>query len=426
VRLSIKGFLIPFFSLCLLLISSASFSAEPPSFSSKVFEKQENFRSNYVYGSYDDESRDTEAYNFISVQMDACYASAAMYCVSDTYVYSSIWRSANIKGYLSYVCGVDTELNTDTGLCEPAPVSPEECFENGQIYNNSSGYCVLDCPNGQLNGVCLQDISENAASCNTDTEGYQGYIGNGNSRQNICNTDTSCPGGSLGFVNSSLRCIPDEYSPPECSGKEVLTVGDFGTFCNPLSGAPEEEEEPKEPNTDTDGDGTPDEYKKENDPNSTDDAIDKLNETVSEGNRDSEEANKRLEGIGKGLKQIDDSIRQEGSETNQLLQDMKDDLEPPAGGFNPDGFGGLVPTFDETSSSFVSSLMAVPAVSTAVGMADMPENQLCPVYTIPSNLLGGPWVMDIHCNIISGWRGLISDMFLYFWAGTALIVFLRA
>lgn len=180
-------------------------------------------------------------------------------------------------------CTAPNFIDPDTGDCRP-PQEPEECYENGQIYDAEYGRCVLDCPNGQLNGICLQDTGENADDCNADSPDYKGFIGNGATKHNLCTSNMECEGGAFGLVNGTPACIPDEYGPPTCPADGALVIDEYGFVCESVNDAPEEPDTPEEPNTDTDGDGQPDEYQRENDPTSVDKGLDKVQDGISDTN----------------------------------------------------------------------------------------------------------------------------------------------
>lgn len=322
-------------------------------------------------------------------------------------------------------CSAPNYTDPDTGECS-APVDPEACYEQGQIFDAEYSRCVLDCPNGQLNGVCLQDISENTDECTVDSPDYQGHLGNGNTRYNICSSNMQCDGGAFGLVNGTPACIPDEYGPPTCPAGGALVIDEYGYVCDSVNDAPEPTEEPKEPNTDTDGDGQPDEYLRENDPNSTDDAVDGVANAVESSNNKLDGANNRLDRVGKGIDKLDQTIRSEGSQTQGILQEIRDGQKAPEGGFNPDGFGGLVPTFEETIAGFKSAVDQMPQVVALVEFTDIGTNNSCPVYTLPETPVSGPIVMDIHCDVFEDYRGVLSGLFLFFWVGIALFIFFKA
>lgn len=149
------------------------------------------------------------------------------------------------------------------------PRDPAECYEQGLAYDSEKAQCTEVCEQGMLNGVCMNPTPENEESCNSESSDFQGYIGNGNTRINICESDRQCDGGSFGVVSGFPVCIPDEYGPEQlCSAGSISVMDEYGFVCEPIKGQPEQPEpEPEEPNTDTTGDGQPDTYTPDNDPN---------------------------------------------------------------------------------------------------------------------------------------------------------------
>jgi hypothetical protein len=297
-----------------------------------------------------------------------------------------------------------------------------ECYENGQIYDAERGYCVLDCPEGQLDGVCLQAPSANDDSCNSESPDYQGFIGNGNTKHNICESDMECEGGSAGVVNGTMACIPDEYGPPSCPSDATVVIDEYGFVCATNNDAPEPDPDaPQEPNTDTNGDGEPDVYDPSNDPVSTDKAINDLKDSVDQGNENSELTNQRLDKIGEAI----DKSNELQDESNGVLDDIRNNLEAPEGDFSKGDFDGLVPTFSESASGFKSAVSGHAAVQTVTSLT-VGTNNSCPVYLLPATPISDPILMDVHCNILNDYRGIISAMFLFFWSGLALFTFMKA
>lgn len=320
---------------------------------------------------------------------------------------------------------------------------PEECYENGQIYDAGLGYCVLDCPNGQLNGVCLQDTADNSEDCNADSPDYKGRFGNGNTAFNVCESNTQCEGGSFGAVNGQPTCIPDDYGPPTCPAGGVLVMDEYGFVCDSLQDQPPEEPEtPEEPNTDTDDDGQPDEYQKDNDPNINRKQLDELKKSQDDANKSlgkleqlSKSGNKILKDIEgntgksanelKGMGQSLSDIKKNTKDSADNLQDIEDGLTAPSEGY---GLGGLlgIPTLSETASQFKSTIMGTSLAQSIDGLTSVPSNTTCPVWTIPKTKFWDAIPMDSHCQAIEAQRGNLGIIFMFFWTGIALFTFWKA
>jgi hypothetical protein len=300
----------------------------------------------------------------------------------------------------------------------------------------------------------------------------------GSNGQAVCESQfNSCDGGTFGLVNGIQTCISDDYGPPEiCPGSSVSVFDGYGFTCEPLMGgdnSPEWQEPP--PNIDTDNDGVPDAYDPSSDSaasyyamqniynqqsyvieqnNITNNNLSNINKNIKQGNSESQQSldgiNASLDGIAgdlaalKGMGESGDlgggSGTGEGGteglqdeEGNDYLADIEkntkdtaDALQAPEGGLAWDGLEDGVPTLSESMGSFKAAVIAHPAIASLQGLSDLPETTTCPVYTLPSTPISGELVMDIHCGVVDEYRSLISGMFLFFWAGLALITFLRA
>ncbi|MDF0749902.1 hypothetical protein NLU14_06630 [Marinobacter sp. 71-i] len=356
--------------------------------------------------------------------------------------------------------------------CQLPDQTPEECKENGQVHNPSNGLCELECEHGQLNGACLPPPEE-PNECNSDSPDYRGQIvqGYGKSPINFCGDIDQCSGdkpGQIGLVNGELRCIAEDYGVPKCKGDSISVVDDYGFVCEPLTNKPEEpEEEENPPNTDTDGDGEPDEYQRENDPDAVNKGLDKVVDAINEGNRKTDTSNQHLGNIenavkdiannvgalkqmgengelgggggggsgggGEGLKndQGEDylsdlaDIKENTKNTADGIADLNEQFEAPDEGFNTEGLLGI-PTLTETASSFSSAVLGHELIQSVSGLTDIPSQTTCPVWTIPATDYWQAIPMNIHCDILEEYRGTFSVIFMFFWTGIAIYAFLRA
>ncbi|MBY6073407.1 hypothetical protein KUV35_19035 [Marinobacter salsuginis] len=321
-------------------------------------------------------------------------------------------------------CNSPNYTDPDTGECR-SPQEPEECYENGQIYDAEYGRCVLDCPNGQLNGVCLQDTGDNAEECNADSPDYKGFIGNGATKHNLCTSNMECEGGAFGLVNGTPACIPDEYGPPTCPSDGALVIDEYGFVCESVNDAPEEPETPEEPNTDTDGDGQPDEYDRENDPTSVDKGLDKVQDGISDTNNKLDGTNQRLDKVGKGIDAVNKNLNEGLGTANQTLGQINDKLDGPDSGYSTDGLGDA-PTFQESTERLRTGIATNPTIQAVTTIPSIASNNTCPVWTIPSTDYWSAMTIDSHCQILNDHRGLLSMLFIAVWTIAAVFVFLRA
>ena len=203
------------------------------------------------------------------------------------------------------------------------PKTPEECFEIGQAFNPSTGECSLSCPNGQLNGQCLENPH---SDCGPESPDYMGAIGPGGSA--VCESQfNECQGagGQFGIVNGNSVCISDDYGPPTLCGPDQISVFDpYGFTCAPIVGS--ENGNPQweggEPNEDTDGDGVPDRFNP-NLVNSSEmlqivggNIFNQNNHIINQNNI----TNHNLTNINNSVNNLNQTINQQGEEANQNLE----------------------------------------------------------------------------------------------------------
>lgn len=356
--------------------------------------------------------------------------------------------------------------------CQLPDQTPEECKENGQVHNPSNGLCELECEHGQLNGSCLPPPEE-PNECNSDSPDYRGQIvqGYGKSPINFCGDIDQCSGdkpGQIGLVNGELRCIAEDYGVPKCQGDSITVVDEYGFICEPLENQPEEEPDtPEEPNTDTDGDGEPDEYQRENDPDAVNKGLDEVVDAINEGNSKTDTSNQHLGNIENAVKSIADDvssleqmgkngelggggggsggggdglknpdgedylgdladIKENTKNTADGIDDLNEKLDDPENGYSTDELEGTVPTFQESADRLHNSIISNPTIAAVTTIPELASNNTCPVYTMPSTDYWSAMTIDVHCTILNEHRGTLSTVFLIVWTLTAIMVFLRA
>lgn len=305
---------------------------------------------------------------------------------------------------------------------------PGECSDLGkaEVISEQGAFCVTECEHGMFNGACLPP-PEPETECNQDSPDYRGelVLGYGQPPIPACGDFDQCSGdtpGQVGLVNGELRCIPENYGVPECKGDSITVIDEYGFVCEPLSNQPEEPETPEEPNTDTDGDGQPDEYNPDNDPNIHRKQLDDLTEQQRQANDSLE----NLEKLGKGTNSRLDDIKQNTRDTADRLQEIQDGMEVPEGGFSLDKLKNVVPTLTDTANNFKAAVMGTDIVQSVSGLTQIPSQTSCPVWTIPATDYWEAMPMNIHCDILEQYRGTFSVIFLFFWTGIAIFTFLRA
>ena len=316
--------------------------------------------------------------------------------------------------------------------------------ESFQEWGDGFGYCVPECENGSLNGLCLDDPVDNS-SCDENSPDFRGNlpVGWGEGKVAICGDVDQCSGdgtgGQIGWVNGEVRCVPDDYGPPLCDSDSLLVVDPYGFTCELLSDTPDEEVAQEQPNTDTDGDGEPDEYQSDNDPNAIGNAADKIADAVGgvegavndvgakvSGTNDRlDDVNKNLGDVKKALDGVNENLNDGLGTANQLLASIDEKLEQPDGGYSTDGLG-TAPEFSESTTVLKNAFFNNPTVQAISNVPGLGSSTTCPVYTIPATKFWDSMVMDTHCTIFEQYRSTLSYMFMFFWTITAIFVFLRS
>jgi hypothetical protein len=197
------------------------------------------------------------------------------------------------------------------------PDNKETCAEQGKNYDpyaDEGVQCISECAHGSFDGICLKKPEEPQDECTPDSPDYRGelVLGYGKGSSSMCGDYDQCSGdgtgGSVGFFNGELRCISEDYAPPKCKSGTIAVVDDYGFTCETLENQPEEPQTPEEPNTDTDGDGEPDEYQEKNDPESLDKGLDNLADLLGLGNDKTDKSNQHLGKIESVLKSMADDL----------------------------------------------------------------------------------------------------------------------
>lgn len=364
-------------------------------------------------------------------------------------------------------CPDGGQYDGETGSCSAPEQPPEECREQGLAHDPTTKTCVETCEHGVMNGACLPP-PEPENECTNDSPDYRGEIvtGYGTTPVKMCGDYDQCSGdkpGQVGFVNGELRCIAEDYGVPKCKNGTIGVIDNYGFACQTLENQPEEPDTPEAPNTDTDGDGEPDEYDRTNDPESVEKGLDKIEKAIKEGNAKTDTSNGHLSKIESATKSIADNvasleqmgkngelagggggssgggeglkneagedylgdladIKQNTKDTADTLNDIK---EGPEGGYNTDGLGDA-PTFGESSERLQQAIVNHPTIQAVTTIPSIASNNTCPVWTIPATPVWDAMAIDSHCQILTDHRGLLSILFIAVWTLAAVFVFLRA
>jgi hypothetical protein len=122
------------------------------------------------------------------------------------------------------VCESPNFIDSESLEC----VSPSYCSTVGQSFSEESGSCVAQCPNGALNGVCLNgapigepNLSEDSTECKPSKVDYSGVF-NG---KHYCDSNlpepATCPDGFLPhIVDGGYSCGSNIESPDDAGDQE--------------------------------------------------------------------------------------------------------------------------------------------------------------------------------------------------------------
>jgi hypothetical protein len=353
------------------------------------------------------------------------------------------------------------------------PNTPEYCREKGENFNpyaDEGMECTKHCQHGSFNGTCLSAPEPEDEECTPESPDYRGelVLGYGTEPASMCGDYDQCSGdgtgGTVGVVNGEIRCLADDYGAPKCKGGTISVIDEHGFVCETLQNQPDPDEVAEAPNTDTDGDGEPDEYQRENDPESVDKGLDKVADAIGEGNEATDKSNQHLakieshlEGIGSDLSSLKTmgengelagggggsgggdgtglvndqgedylgdlaDIKQNTKDTADRLEEIKDG---PDDGYSTDNLGDA-PTFADSSERLFQLISTNPTIEAVTTIPSISSNNTCPVWTIPATDFWKAMPIDSHCQILSDHRGLLSILFVAVWTLAAVFVFLRA
>lgn len=311
---------------------------------------------------------------------------------------------------------------------------PGECSDLGlaETQTPQGSFCSEECEHGMFNGVCLPP-PEPEKECNKDSPDYRGVLVQGYGKPVIpaCGDFDQCADGSpgkVGLVNGELRCIADNYGEQnECAADEIFIIDEYGVICAGLDDTPEEQPTPEDPNTDTDGDGQPDEYNPDNDPNINRKQLDDLNQGQDQANKSlgnlekiGKGTNDRLDDIGKELENNSKGIGEIVGFTRQINEKL--DISDNATGPNLPEEGTITASLDRMNSA----IFGHPTVDAFTTIPQLPSVTSCPIYTIPATKWTESLTMDMHCIILEENRSILSLIMVAVWSLTAIAVFLRA
>lgn len=317
-------------------------------------------------------------------------------------------------------CHPGDEYIESQNACIKPPATPEECSEIGQYYDQ--GVCSPQCPNGDLDGQCLNPPENPSSPCDPTSPDFVTAV-NGNYFCGSC----SAPGEQFGFVNGQPACVPPGGGDLCAAGSiAVITEGFVCATPDGEGNALNEEGQPidekgqqaeyadkgqsnttTEENTTTNPDGSTTTTSTSTTSNKYDSKTEKNTREMVENQ---EKTNKLLDDIAASNREIADTLAGEDP-----------DEEPEA----PIDYDKSAPTIAESSAAFMNRINNAPIVAAFATAPTIAENNACPVFggTVP---ILGELVFDIHCDVFAQHGGNLSAIFIAMWTLAAGLVFLRS
>lgn len=338
------------------------------------------------------------------------------------------------------VCATGSQWDGSIQQCAVVRASPEECKVAGQLYDDGS--CVDSCPNGALNGQCLNgsepeategdtgndpdgdgvpNYGDDPSGCDAGDSNYVGMI----DRKPYCMT---CPtGDTAGFVNGAPICLKgdptvnpenpeDNCSPPKIpilvGGQMTCGTPDGADTLDPNGNPINETGDQAEYADGGKSDGTTTTNPDGSTSTSTNTpSLSKIEKNTREQLEASDKTNQLLDDIAGSNREIADLLA--GEEPT--------DEEPET----PISYDDSAPTIAESSTAFMNRINNAPIVAAFATAPTVTENNSCPVFGGNVPILG-QLTFDIHCDVFSQHGGTLSAIFIAMWTLLAGLVFLRS
>lgn len=312
--------------------------------------------------------------------------------------------------------------------------SPPECPE-GEIWEEGTTNCIDDpeapppdpeCPadHEYSNGLCLPNYPPEQC------ENVVGYI----SGEQVCGDaadECASQGGALGQVNGQTVCVPEEESPPTCSGSGLVTIIEEGYVCEPTTDNqngtnndnPTPNSEGSNPNTDVSPENPDNPDNPDVDADSIVDSLEAQKETVKE----QQEANTNLRKLVNQLADVNEELdTQSGFDKRAEDAQKERDLSRTM----PDHTTNTVTSFSDANTDFMNQLNATALVSGFASFANIVPDTggQCPVLSIDltGTLIGSTVGTDLHCTLLEEVGGTIYAVMLVVWAWVGFRVVSRA
>jgi hypothetical protein len=204
----LKFFLFGLSIAFLLAFSVESFASE-----GEYWEMDEGSYGYFTAGSH---SSVMNAYAEVRCGDDGAHHNELKYDQGSYVVYDVFCNDDDGSGYrvesnsaTKEFCPAGEQFNSDEQVCAIPPESPSTCEESGLLFDGSTGSCVDTCPNGYLNGVCLQgepvgepNESEDPSGCQSDASDFQGvFEGKPYCDSNLPEPAT-CPTGEMAYIQT--------------------------------------------------------------------------------------------------------------------------------------------------------------------------------------------------------------------------------
>jgi hypothetical protein len=133
-------------------------------------------------------------------------------------------------------CTGNEEWSQAAGQCMP-PASPSSCEEINKNYDDSTGSCVETCPNGVLNGICLNGApigepnqSDDDSECKPSKDDYSGVFDGKHYCDSNLPEPATCPGDEMAYIQTddsgagAFVCGEPVSEPGEAEESETETT----------------------------------------------------------------------------------------------------------------------------------------------------------------------------------------------------------
>jgi len=373
----------------------------------------------------------------------ACETYAAQWSYVSCYIedfgppFGITYTAASPEGYkkqhFDFDEAEDCSVQDGELFCGPPPETEESCEEKGQYLDTETQSCVDSCPGIAWGGSCIKP-PEPENECESSSPDFQGTAGWGDNTVPVCGGESTCGSGQkyqyFENADGSMTggCVADDSGVPECPGgvKGMAVITEWGYTCQSV----DTPEQPEAPNTDTDGDGTPDTYDRTNDPDAMGKGFDKLGDKMDKTNQLLTNLNNKAMGGGGGASGGGEGLKNEagddyldGIEDNtKRSADNSDELN---GALKPNGeLTSTENTFGGITDQFLADVQGAPILSAFDAVS---VSGACQVYEIDASAVGlGSYSFGYHCAFADQYGAWLGALMLGLYALAGIRIFTSA